>query len=174
MTHWQLQLNTSGANKLNHWDWVTHICLGKLTINSSDNRILLFGPLGTNFNENLIGIQTFPFTKMPSKMLFVKWWSVCLLLNVFKWAHFKFAHIIITWWFHGISMAQHWVGTIPIGMIYLINLIKGYCCFLNHKKINVNNHPLSFHSKFCWKLQSFKFGMLLHWRFVVSGSVFDF
>ena len=55
-----------------------HICVGKRTIIGSENGlspgrrqaiiwtndvILLIGPLGTNFNENLIGIQTFSFKK---------------------------------------------------------------------------------------------------------------
>ena len=56
-----------------------HICVGKLTIIGSDNglspgrlqaitwtsdEILLIVPLGTNFSEILIGIQTFSFNKM--------------------------------------------------------------------------------------------------------------
>ena len=59
---------------LTHWGRVTHICIGKLTIIGSDNGlsperrqatiwsnagILLIGPLGTNFSEILIEIQTF-------------------------------------------------------------------------------------------------------------------
>ena len=59
---------------LTHWGWVTHICVSKLTTIGSDNgllhgrrqaiiwtiaAILFIGPLGTNFNEILIGIQTF-------------------------------------------------------------------------------------------------------------------
>ena len=58
---------------LTHWGWVTHICVGKLTIISSDNDlspdrrqaiiwtndgILFIGPLGTNFSEILIEILT--------------------------------------------------------------------------------------------------------------------
>ena len=54
-----------------HWGWVTHICIGNLTIISSDNGfspgrrqtiiwtnagILLIGPLGTNFSKILIEI----------------------------------------------------------------------------------------------------------------------
>ena len=54
-----------------------HICIGKLTIIDSDNGlsprrreaiiwtnagILLIGPLDTNSNEILIGIQTFTFS----------------------------------------------------------------------------------------------------------------
>ena len=60
--------------KLTHWGRVTHTCVVKQTIIGSDNGlspgrrqaiiwtnagILLFGPLGTNFSEILIGIQLF-------------------------------------------------------------------------------------------------------------------
>ena len=59
---------------LTHWGRVTHICVSKLTTIGSDNGlspgrrqaiiwtnagILLIGPLGTNFSENLIEIYTF-------------------------------------------------------------------------------------------------------------------
>ena len=61
---------------LTQWGRVTHICVSKLTIIVSDNGlspgrrqaiiyinagILLIGPLGTNFSEILIAIQTFSF-----------------------------------------------------------------------------------------------------------------
>ena len=76
---------------------MTHICVGKLTIIDSDNGlspgrrqtiiwinagILLIEPLGTNFNEILIGIQTFSFKKMHLKMASAKWRPFCLCLNV--------------------------------------------------------------------------------------------
>ena len=63
---------------LTHWGLVTHICVGKLIIIGSDNglspgrrqaiiwtsaAILLIGPLGTNFTEILIEIQTFSLQK---------------------------------------------------------------------------------------------------------------
>ena len=82
---------------LTHWGWSTHICVSKLTIIGSDNGlspgqcraiiwtiagILLIGPLGTNFSEILIGIQTFSFKKMYLKMLSAKWRPFCLGLNV--------------------------------------------------------------------------------------------
>ena len=82
---------------LTHWGRVTYICIGKLTIIDSDNGlspgrrqaiiwtsagILLIGPLGTNFNEILIGIQTFSFKKMQLKILSAKWHPYCLGLNV--------------------------------------------------------------------------------------------
>ena len=78
-----------GANEWIHWGRVTHISIGKLTIIGSDNGllpgqrqviiwtnagILSIGPLGTNFSEILIVIQTFSFNKMHLKMTSVKWW----------------------------------------------------------------------------------------------------
>ena len=76
--------------ELTHWGWVTHRCIGNLTIIGSDNGlspgrcqaivwtnvgILLFGPLWTDFSGILIEIHTFSFKKMPLKMLsqYVKW-----------------------------------------------------------------------------------------------------
>ena len=47
--------------------------------------ILLIGPLGTNFNEILIEIQTFSFRKIHLKMSSGKWRPFCLGLNVLKW-----------------------------------------------------------------------------------------
>ena len=79
-----------------HWGRVTHICVGKLTIIGSVNGlspgrrqaiiwtnagILLIGPLGTNFSEILIEIDTISFKKMHLKMS-AKWRPFCLSLNV--------------------------------------------------------------------------------------------
>ena len=76
-----------------HWGRVTHICVIKLTIIGSDNGlspgrrqaiiwtnagILLIGPIGTNFSEILIGIQTFSFKKMHLKMSSAKLRPFCL------------------------------------------------------------------------------------------------
>ena len=84
---------------LTHWGRVTHICVSKLTITDSDNGlspglrqaiiltnagIFLIGPLGTNFSEIVIEIQTFSLKKMHLKMLSGKRWSFCLGLNVIK------------------------------------------------------------------------------------------
>ena len=86
---------------LTHWGWVTHTCVGKLTIIGSDNDlsperrqaiiwtnagILLFGPLETNFSEILIEIQTFSLKKIRLKMLSAKCCSFRLGLNVLKWS----------------------------------------------------------------------------------------
>ena len=85
-----------GHNELTHWGRVTHICVTRLTITGSDNGlsperrqaiiwtnagILLIGPLGTNFSENLIEILAFSFTKMRLKMSSAKWRPFCLELN---------------------------------------------------------------------------------------------
>ena len=63
---WNQQSDTRLDDFLTHWDQVTHICVGKLTIIGSDNSlspgqrqaivwtnagILLIEPLGTNFSE---------------------------------------------------------------------------------------------------------------------------
>ena len=44
--------------------------------------ILLIGPVGTNFSEILIAIQTFSFKEMHFKMSSAKWRPFCLDLNV--------------------------------------------------------------------------------------------
>ena len=43
---------------------------------------MLIGPLGTNFSEILIGVQTFSSKKMHLKMPSAKWRPFCLGLNV--------------------------------------------------------------------------------------------
>ena len=92
---------------LTHWDRVTHICDGKLTIIGSDNGlspgrrqaiirtnagILLIEPLGTTFSEILIGIQIVSFKKMRLKMSSAKWRPFCLGLNVLIQAPLKLKH----------------------------------------------------------------------------------
>ena len=85
-----------GLNLLTHWGRVTHICVGKLTTIGSDNGlsperrqaiiwtnagILLIGPLGPNFSEILIEIQTFSMKKIRLKMSPAKCCSFRLGLN---------------------------------------------------------------------------------------------
>ena len=82
---------------LTYWGQVTHICIGNPTIICSDNGlspdrrqaitwtnvgILLIGPLGTNFSEILIKIQTFSFKKMHLKTSSAKRRPFCFGLNV--------------------------------------------------------------------------------------------
>ena len=102
-------------NCLTHWGRVMHICVSKLTTIGSDNGlspgrrqaiiwtnagILLIRPLGTNFNEMLIEIQTFSFMKMRLKMSSAKWRPFCLGLNVLTKLPSKLGHrrVIIWWW----------------------------------------------------------------------------
>ena len=90
---------------LTHWGRVTHICVGNLTIIGSDNgllpgrpqaiiwtsaTILLIGPLGTNFGEILIGIQTFSFKEMHLKLSSAKGCLFGLSLNGFTGAFIVF------------------------------------------------------------------------------------
>ena len=80
-----------------HWGRVTHVCVSELTIIGSDNGfspgrrqaiiwnnagLLLIEPLGTNFSEISIGIQTFSFKKIHLNMSSAKWRPLCLGLNV--------------------------------------------------------------------------------------------
>ena len=82
---------------LTHWGRATHICVSKLANISSDNGlspgrcqaiiwtnvgILSFEPLGTNFSEILIGMETFSLKKMRWKLSSGKWRPFCLGLNV--------------------------------------------------------------------------------------------
>ena len=81
---------------LTHWGRMMHICVSKLTIIGSDNglsplrrqaiiwtyaKILLIGPLGTNFSEILIKILTFSFNKMHSKMSSILSRPQCVFLR---------------------------------------------------------------------------------------------
>ena len=92
----KINAGMQGSVSLTHWGRVTHICVGKITIIGSDNGlspcqrqaiiwtnagILLIGPLGTNFSEILIGIQTFSFKKLHLKTSSAKWRLFCLGLN---------------------------------------------------------------------------------------------
>ena len=78
---------------------MTHICVSKVSIIGSDNRlspgrcqaiiwtnagILLIGPLWTNFNETSIKIHTFSFKKIHLKLSSGKWRPFCLGHNVLK------------------------------------------------------------------------------------------
>ena len=91
------ELSSTTERYSTHRGWVTHICVGKLTIIGSDNGllpgwrqaiiwtnagILLIGPVGTNFTEILIKIYTFSFKKMCLKISSAKWRPCCLGLNV--------------------------------------------------------------------------------------------
>ena len=76
-----------------------HICVSEITIIDSDNglspgwrqaiiwnnaELLLIEPLGTNFNEILIKVQTFSLNKIRLKMLSAKCRPFCLGLSVLR------------------------------------------------------------------------------------------
>ena len=96
--------------QLNHWGWVRHICISRLTIIGSDNglspgwpqaifwsnvQILLIGPLGTDFSEILIEIHIFSFGKMHLIMSSGKWQLLYLNLNV--WRNLVVGNIKLIW-----------------------------------------------------------------------------
>ena len=85
------------TSALTHWGRVTHICISKWTIISSDNGlspdrrqaiiwtnagILLIVPLWTNFSEISIEIPIISFMNMRLKVSSAKWRPFCLGLNV--------------------------------------------------------------------------------------------
>ena len=98
------------------WGRVTHICVSKITIIGSVNRlslgrrqaiiwtndeILLIGVLGTNFSEILIEIQTFSFWKNRLKVSSSKWRPFCLGLNELRCMYSHSEHTEIYWqWFN--------------------------------------------------------------------------
>ena len=118
---WRISVNTSREcieavkaikAKLTHWGRVKHICVSKLPTIDSDNGlspgwrqaiiwtnagILLFRPLGSNFSEILIEIDTFSFKKMHLKLLSAKWRPFCLGLNVLNGTGAYFMRQSVTW-----------------------------------------------------------------------------
>ena len=79
---------------LTHWGVVTHICVSKLSIIGSDNGlspgwrqaiiwtnagILLIRPLGINFSEIWIGIQTFSINEIQLKNIVCEMASILAL-----------------------------------------------------------------------------------------------
>ena len=126
---------------------MTHICVGNLTIIASDNGlsperrqaiiwtnagILLIGPLGTNFSEILIEIQTFSLKKIRLKMSSAKCCSFRLGLNV----------LIMPWlWTGGKSLVDTMLGLLLTGWLGII-LSKIWIkkSYLYH---NYEKYPLS-------------------------------
>ena len=89
---------------------MTHICVNKITIIGSNNglspgrrqviiwtngRIVIIGPLGTNFSEILIEILTLSFKKMRLKVSSGKWRPFCPGL------------IVLICYRHGIGRSHH-------------------------------------------------------------------
>ena len=126
---------------LTHWGRATHMCVGKLTTIGSENGlspgrrqaiiwtnagILIIGPLGTNFSEILIGIQTFSFRKMHLKISSAKWRPFCLGLNELRVAN----HQMKTVW-HGFWIVITHAPLFRGGADHVYELPLGDSCFGN-------------------------------------------
>ena len=127
-----------------------HICIGKLTVIASDNGlspgrrqaiirtnagILLIGPLGTNFSEILIGIQTLSFKKMHLKMSSAKWRPFCLCLNVLRAHFFKSPPESNQCWHHMLYLVQVLVSFINFSLIIL--------CYILFSGLKIATHFLT-------------------------------
>ena len=124
---------------LTHWGRVMHICVGNLTIISSDNGlspgrhqaiiwtdagILLIWPLATNFSEILIKIRTVSFKKMRLKVLPVKWRPICIGLNVLTPSNWCKCNMIQT---RTCSIWLYW-------LIYLMQWVINYTIYWSIQK----------------------------------------
>ena len=118
------------------WNEINSLRLGNLTIIGSDNGlspswrkaiiwtnvgILLIGLLGSNFNEILIGIQTFSLKKMHLKTSSAKWRPFCLCLSVLMnmmngcRCHIQYVFLVFFIGYHGNSSQngnQYLVGNV--------------------------------------------------------------
>ena len=94
-----------------HWGRATHICVNKRTIIGSDKGlspsrrqaiirtnagILLIRPLGTNFSEILVEIQTFSLKKIRLKMSSAKCCSFRLGLNMLMSSCYLHLGLLVT------------------------------------------------------------------------------
>ena len=120
---------------LTHWGRATHICVSEIIIIGSDNGlspgrrqaiiwtnvgILLIGPLGINFSEILIEINTFSFKKMHLKMSSAKWRLFRLGLHVLTYVIFKSNYWrCCSFKYISNSMVWTWPGTSAF-ILYLI------------------------------------------------------
>ena len=142
---------------LTRWGRVTHICVVKLTIGSDNGlspgrrqaiiwtnaEILLIGPLGTNFSEILIGIQTFAFKKMHFKMSSAKWRPFCLGLNVLNISltEQQTRHwIIVHYLTYDVDSIQNWSNKngckcIMIDRCHFTNIFRGYP-LMDHRRFD--------------------------------------
>ena len=167
-----------------HWGRVTHICVGKPTIIVSDNGlssgrrqaiiwtnagILLIGPLGTNFREISIGIHTFSFKKMHSKISSAKWRPFCLGLNeLTNWdlvTHMSLSQLCIwdmvpmkyiVW---GLTASQHmirqWRISHCLSICWLAVRAKEYISMKLYSKykVFVEEYAFPMSSAKCWRFR---------------------
>ena len=144
----EITATSPGANELTHWGLVTHKCVSKLTIIVSDNGltpdrrqaiiwtsagILLIEPLGTNFSEILIGIQTFSFKKNAFENVVWKMAASCLGLNELS-IHQKYPcnrlspvwHQAICWTKHINFLQRKYI--LRYHLLTLFHFVSGFMC----------------------------------------------
>ena len=129
-------------------NWGTHICIGKLTIIGSDNGllprrwqiiiwtsigILLIGPLGTNFSEILLEVQT--LKKITLKMSSVKCCPFHFSLNVLSHLSFyvHFISHILCYFLEN----HHNIGRCHQGLIYLDIIFKSNFCYFLQNRLHI-------------------------------------
>ena len=115
---------------LTHWGRVTHICVSRLTITGSDDRfspgrcqaiiwtnarILLIGPLGTNFSENLIEILAFSLKKMRLKVSSAKLAAILSRPQCVKYQSI----IPISFRFTSPALGDHVITHVSVGKLKL-------------------------------------------------------
>ena len=131
------------------WGWVMHICVCKPTIIGSDNGlspgrrqaiiwtnagILLIWPLGTNFSEILIEIQTFSLKKiclkMPSQPQYVK--TIQPVCDSHDICHIW---ILMRWW-----PEAHWQETAEYHNILGSYVVNSSVAFPLCNEVGCNRH----------------------------------
>ena len=138
---------------------MTHICVCKLSTIGSNNglslgrrqaviwnnaAILLIRPLGTNFSEILIGIQTFSFKKIHLKMSSAKWRPFCLCLNVFMTVRYL--------WFHAITSLTP-PPTLYICTAFYIAAAVWFVCWPMNRGFKTSHH-LPIRSLMAWWIKA--------------------
>ena len=150
---------------LTHWGRETHICVSKLTIIGSDNAIiwtnagiLLIGPLGINFSDNLIAINTFSFEKMHVKMSSEKCRPSCLDLSVLMY-QYNISRELCT-------CALLCFFSFLYGFIYWLSrsYVQGVAAAQLRWHLSNMNMIKEFHSYFC-KIK-FASGVINEWRLI--------
>ena len=156
---------------------MTHICVGKLTIICSDNRlapgrrqaiiwtnagILLIRTIGTSFSEILIEIRTFSFKKIRLRLSSGTWRSFCLGLSALTRlipgrAGRSLNHIIYK---------VHRGTSLPSDHYHKSFGIKVYwprCSFLIENRIIVQNISLRIMTRWNYVL-NLKLNLYFHWN----------
>ena len=114
------------------WGWVTHICVGTLTIIGSDNglspgwrqaiiwtnaSILVIGPLGTKFSVISIRIQTFSLKKMHLPNIPpAKWHQFFLGLDLVTKVGVSTMNVVVSW---KLANGQTLLGTYSDGKVWV-------------------------------------------------------